>query len=167
MYFLLTLLITGLALQVTYLVLFLFAFHRSRVHHIPDRLPGVSLIIAAHDEEENLRELIPLLMEQNHPDFEVIVVEDRCNDGTYDFLLEATRQYKGLKMVRVVFKPDHIHGKKYALTLGIKAARHEWILLTDADCRPATREWMSCMGSYMADQTQIVIGCSPYLTQPG
>jgi glycosyltransferase involved in cell wall biosynthesis len=87
---------------------------------------------------DNLRELVPMLLTQSHPEFEVIIVEDRCNDDTYDFLREAAKQDTRLKLVRVVDKPEHITGKKFALTLGIKAAKYDWVLLTDADCRPAS-----------------------------
>lgn len=127
----------------------------------------VSVIVCAHDEEQNLRELLPLLLAQNHPEFEIIIVEDRCNDGTYDFLLEQTNKYARLKMVHVTNKPEHINGKKYALTLGIKAARYDWVLLTDADCRPDSTEWIRQMAGSFTDTNFITIGFSPYLSEPG
>ncbi|MBL7849958.1 MAG: glycosyltransferase [Cyclobacteriaceae bacterium] len=125
------------------------------------------MVVCAHDEEANLRELVPLLLAQDYPDFEVIVVEDRCNDGTYDYLLEATRQHARLKMVRVKYLPDHLTGKKYAVTLGLKAALHDWVLLTDADCRPSGNQWIRSMASRMMPDKQIVIGYSPYYREPG
>lgn len=129
--------------------------------------PPVSIIVCAHDEEANVRQLVPELLRQNYPDFEVIVVEDRCNDNTYDYLLEATRVNPGLKMVRVQFLPEHITGKKYALTLGVKAATHDWVLLTDADCRPNGREWLRNMAAQMTPDKQFVIGYSPYRKERG
>jgi len=128
---------------------------------------AVSVIVCAHDEELNIRELVPLLLQQNHPCFEVIVVEDRCNDGTYDYLLEATKEHELLKMVRVVNKPEHVNGKKFGLTLGIKAAKHDWVLLTDADCRPASANWITKMTEKQDASTQIVLGFSPYFKSPG
>ncbi len=130
-------------------------------------LPAISVIVAAHDEEENLRELVSSLLEQDHPEFEVIIVEDRCNDGTYDYLLGATKQYPRLKMVRVVHKPEHIHGKKFALTLGIKAAKYDWVLLTDADCRPAGKSWITRMSEQAVGPAELVLGFSPYIKHPG
>ncbi|MBL7871120.1 MAG: glycosyltransferase [Cyclobacteriaceae bacterium] len=124
-------------------------------------------MVCAHDEEENLKELIPLLLKQDHPEFEVIIVEDRSNDGTYDYLQQATAEYDRLKMVRVVHKPDYLNGKKFALTLGIKAAKYEWLLLTDADCRPACDQWIKHMTEKYDDRTQIVLGYSPYEKQEG
>ncbi len=108
-----------------------------------------------------------MLLAQEHPEFEVIVVEDRCNDNTYDYLLAATKLDARLKMVRVVHKPEHINGKKFALTLGIKAARYDWVLLTDADCRPSSNLWMAKMSEAMDDTAQIVLGYSPYIKTKG
>lgn len=129
--------------------------------------PGVSVIVCAHDEEQNIRKLVPKLLSQQYKEFEVIVVEDRSNDETYDYLLEETRHRDRLKMVRVQQKPDHINGKKYALTLGIKAARYDWVLLTDADCMPDSPSWISAMAACMSvEGKEIVIGYSPYRAYP-
>ncbi len=129
--------------------------------------PPVSIIVCAHDEEANIRELVPQLLQQDYGEFEVIIVEDRCNDNTYDYLLEATRVYPRLKMVRVQFLPEHITGKKYALTLGVKAAAHDWVLLTDADCRPEGNQWLRNMASAMSDDKKFVLGYSPYREHAG
>src|SRR6185295_1046572 len=145
---------------------FLIAFAR-RKETISGETPPVSIIVCAHDEEQNLRELIPLLLQQDYPQMEIIVVEDRCNDGTYDFLLEATQHDQRLKMVRVRHLPDHINGKKYALTLGIKAATFEWVLLTDADCRPEGNQWVRTMGAHFQSEKEIVIGYSPFVKAGG
>ncbi len=127
----------------------------------------VSVIVCAHDEEANLRELIPQLLAQDYDAFEVVVVNDRSNDGTYDFLLEQTKIDPRLKMVNVDRLPVHVNGKKFALTLGIKAAAHEWILLTDADCRPVSKQWIASMSSHFSEHSDFVLGFSPYLHTPG
>ena len=157
---------TLLGIQIIYFSLFLFAFAKENKSVVGNPKP-VSVIVCAHDEEQNLRELVPLLLAQHHPEFEVIIVEDRCNDGTYDYLLAATREDPRLKMVRVVHKPDHISGKKFALTLGIKAAQYDWVLLTDADCRPVSKHWINHMNERMDEETQIVLGFSPYFKSKG
>ncbi len=150
-----------LGIQVVYLLLFLVAFLKNRPAPLENTIP-VSVIICAHDEVNNLKELLPLLIHQDYPEFEVIVVEDRSNDETYDFLLQATKEFPRLKMVRVVHKPEHIHGKKFALTLGIKAAQFEWVLLTDADCRPTSNLWIRTMMKQATTTTEIILGFSPY-----
>jgi len=108
-----------------------------------------------------------LLLQQDHPEFEVIIVEDRGHDGTYDYLLTAMKEKERLKMVRVVHQPDHISGKKFALTLGIKAAKYDWVLLTDADCRPNSNRWLNRMSGCFISELQIVLGFSSYEKWPG
>jgi glycosyltransferase involved in cell wall biosynthesis len=155
-----------LGIQIVYLLALLRAFLQKR-KAIKTTVQPVSVIVCAHDEEENLKELIPILLRQNHPAFEVIIVEDRSNDGTYDYLLEATQHDNRLKMVRVTNKPEAMNGKKFGLTLGIKAAKYDWVLLTDADCRPATENWIARMSEHFTPNTEIVVGYSPYQKLPG
>lgn len=130
-------------------------------------LNAVSVIVCAHDEEENLRALIPMLLQQQHPEFEIIIVNDRSNDGTFDFLLEETKQEPRLKMVNIDSTPAHVNGKKYAITLGIKAAKHNWVLLTDADCRPNNEQWIKTVSNQTADDKNFVLGYSGYEKRPG
>jgi glycosyltransferase involved in cell wall biosynthesis len=147
--------------QVLYLLIFTISLSRKRVSNNTERLP-VSVIVCAHDEEENLKELIPALLSQDHPEFEVIIVDDRSNDSTFDFLLAETAKDHRLRMVHVNRTPPHANSKKYALTLGIKAARFEWLLLTDADCRPDGNSWISAMSHRFSEATNFVLGYSPY-----
>jgi glycosyltransferase involved in cell wall biosynthesis len=127
----------------------------------------ITVIICAHDEINNLKELIPILLNQNYPEFEVIVVEDRSNDETYDYLLEETKKFPNLKMVRVEHLPAEVNPKKYALTLGIKGAKHEHVLLTDADCRPTSASWIAEMSKGFSGSKEIVLGISPYRREKG
>jgi glycosyltransferase involved in cell wall biosynthesis len=159
-----TLSIVGI--QIIYLLLFLIAFSKKKTSAISSE-PPASIIVCAHDEEKNLRELIPQLLSQHYSDFEVIIVEDRCNDGTFDFLLEATKQNPRLKMVRVTQAPEHINGKKFGLTLGIKAAKNDWLLFTDADCRPHSDNWLKEMSTGFEGDSQIVLGFSAYEKEKG
>jgi glycosyltransferase involved in cell wall biosynthesis len=153
-------------IQVLYFIIFLTAFLRKRTERTSTQLP-VSVIVCVHDEEENIKELIPLLLEQDYPEFEVIIVNDRSNDGTYDYLLEETKKIPRLKMVHVDRTPEHVNGKKYGITLGIKAASHEWVLLTDADCRPRSKHWITSMSAQFTNEAQFVLGYSPYEKRPG
>ncbi len=157
---------TLLGIQIVYLIVFLVAFARKR-ENPGSNTPPVSIIVCAHDEEGNLRELVPILLQQDYPEMEVIIVEDRSNDGSYDYLLEATKIDSRLKMVRVQHLPGHINGKKFALTLGIKAATFEWILLTDADCRPESNQWVKTMASSFQSEKKIVVGYSPFIKSKG
>ena len=130
-------------------------------------LKPISVIVCAHDEEKNLRELIPVLLSQQHPEFEVIIVNDRSNDGTYDLLLEETKKDSRLKMVDVKNTPSHVNGKKFGITLGIKAAKYDWVLLTDADCRPNNEQWIRTVSERCSEDKNFVLGYSAYEKQPG
>jgi glycosyltransferase involved in cell wall biosynthesis len=158
--------LAAIAIQIVYYSVFLIKLSGDRSG--PDGEPQpVSVIVCAHDEEQNLRELIPILLQQAHPAFELIIVNDRSNDGTYDYLLEETKKESRLRAVQVDHTPAHVNGKKYAITLGIKAAKHDWILLTDADCRPATDQWISTMSSRFMPDTNFVLGYSAYEKRKG
>ena len=128
--------------------------------------PGVSIVVAAWNELDNLKELLPLLDQQEYPDFEVILIDDRSSDGTYDYLRTNEGQYKHVKMVHVNALPEHFTAKKYAVTMGIKKASKELILLTDADCRPTT-QWVKQMVAQLDEHTEVVLGVSPYTAEEG
>ena len=153
-------------IQILYFITFIVALSKKQQTKETAPLP-VSVIVCAHDEESNLKELIPALLAQDYATFEVIIVDDRSNDGTFDMLLADTAKDHRLRMVHVNRTPPHTDSKKYALTLGIKAARYEWLLLTDADCRPLSTKWISTMSAQFSDNTNFVLGYSPYNKAPG
>ncbi|MFQ3577186.1 MAG: glycosyltransferase, partial [Cytophagales bacterium] len=115
------------------------------------------------------------MFNQNHNDFEVIVVNDRSTDETYDFLREYSYTEKRLKVVNINETPYGMSAKKYALTLGFKAAKNEILLLTDADCLPDTEDWISSMATaYVMDgendvkkNCQVVLSFSGYFKEKG
>lgn len=131
--------------------------------------PPVSIVVAARNEYENLQKLVPALLELDYPNYEVIIVDDRSYDETYDYLLSMAEKHEQLRVVRVNATPEHVTGKKYALTLGIKAAKNEILLFTDADCLPNSPEWVSYMvAPYVANEkTELVLGFSPYIKYAG
>lgn len=132
--------------------------------------PPVSIIICARSEFENLQLLLPQLLEQNYPEFEIIVVDDASWDGTTSYLEELV---KTEPRINAVFVTDdmkkYYQGKKLALSLGMKAAKHEHVLLTDADCLPASKDWIKhMMRPYLQNkETEIVLGFSPYSKDSG
>jgi glycosyltransferase involved in cell wall biosynthesis len=122
----------------------------------------VSVLVCAKNELENLKNLLPKLLKQAYSHYEIIIVDDRSDDGSYEFLKEEKERSENLKLVRIDFVPDHIHPKKYAITLGIKAASHDLVLLTDADCEPATIHWIGSMTRQFKEDTNFVLGFSNY-----
>ncbi len=166
MQILIFLFLTAIGIQLVYLFLFFIAFLRNKSGQDAEPVP-VSIVVCAHDEAENLKALIPELLDQDYPEFEVIIVNDRSNDSTFDYLLEETEKHPRLRMVNVKVTPERVNGKKYGITLGIKAASYEWILLTDADCRPRGKNWIRALSRHFDHDTKFVLGFSPYLRQPG
>ncbi len=106
---------------------------------------GVSIVICAKNEAENLQNFLPAVLEQDYPLYEVIVVNDASEDNTAEVLARFALQYKHLRLTFVPQGAQLRSSKKLALTLGIKAAQYDYILLTDADCRPASKDWITHM----------------------
>ena len=128
----------------------------------------VSIIIAARNEAENLKIFLPSILEQKYPKFEVIVANDKSVDDTELILKDLKEKYPQLKTVDITHTPEHLNSKKYALTLAIKAAQHENLLLTDADCQPSSDHWLHLMANQLKKpSTQIILGYSPYKSEPG
>lgn len=123
----------------------------------------VSVIIAARNEAGNLERFLPSILEQDYPDYEVIVVNDCSYDRTAELLKEMKQRYPRLKVVDVRENEKYRHGKKFAVTMGVKAASSERLLFTDADCRPLSADWIRMMqDAYRDESTEIVLGVSPY-----
>jgi len=134
---------------------------------LPDNYIPVSVIISARNEYENLKENLPVILAQDHPDFEVVVVNDCSYDQSELLLEEYAKQYANLKVVTITEHARFKTGKKFALTLGIKAAKNENLLFTDADCQPASAYWIRRMTANLTGDTQIVLGYSPYKKSTG
>ena len=131
------------------------------------KLP-VSVIICAKNEAENLLENLPEIFNQEHDDFEVVVVNDCSVDETEDVLRAFADKHHNLKIVTVKENEHFSGGKKFALTLGIKAAKYDVLLLTDADCKPKSDRWIKQMTAPFADETtEIVLGYSGFQQQKG
>ena len=127
----------------------------------------LSVIICSRNEIENLKvNLVPILS-QDYPDFEVIVVNDCSNDGSDWFLRDLSMEYKNLKVVTIIEHSRFKHGKKFAVTLGIKAAKNENLVFTDADCKPSSNQWLKHMQNNFTGNTEIVLGYSPYEIKGG
>lgn len=127
----------------------------------------VSLIICARNEESNLKKNLPLILNQEYSDYEVIVVNDCSGDESYRVLADFKEEYSHLKVTTIHEDEKFSHGKKLALTLGIKAAKHDLLLMTDADCYPESKNWLRNMQANFTDETDIVLGYGGYLPQRG
>jgi glycosyltransferase involved in cell wall biosynthesis len=129
--------------------------------------PPVSVIICARNEEENLTAFLPDILEQDYPQFEVIVVNDCSFDKSIDVLKSFAHRYSNLKVADIKEVAGREHGKKFALTIGIKAASHETLLLTDADCRPESKSWIRNMVSAYTPGKELVLAYGKYAAGKG
>ncbi len=128
----------------------------------------VSVVICARDEANNLERFLPEILTQNFSfSQEVIVVNDNSNDDTKFFLEELQRTFRQLKPVTLEQEALHIPGKKYPLSIGIKSSRYEVLLLTDADCQPASPNWISTMMDTYDEGAEIVLGYGAFLKKGG
>jgi cellulose synthase/poly-beta-1,6-N-acetylglucosamine synthase-like glycosyltransferase len=142
-----------------------FAFAKSTEEHEASQEP-VSVVICAKNERDNLLNFLPEFLSQDYPVFEVIVVNDNSVDDTEDVLKAYSLQYPTLKIVTLPDSDRFYGSKKFALTLGIKAAKYDNVLLTDADCRPVSPNWIKSMSKY-ADKKEIILGFGAYEKQSG
>ena len=141
------------------------AFYKNRQASIK-KVP-VSVIIAARNEYDNLMENLPAILEQDYPDFEVVVVNDGSWDDTSVLLKAFQEKCAHLKIVYCPDNETYHAGKKMAITLGVKAAKNEQLVFTDADCKPLNKNWLSTMMSSMEQSSAIVLGFSPYSKEKG
>jgi glycosyltransferase involved in cell wall biosynthesis len=137
-----------------------FAFGKPQ--NITQKNIPVSVIVCAKNEEENVKKYIPLLAEQNYPDFEIVLIDDASSDETLEVFEEFEKQYSNIRLVKVENNEAFWGNKKYALTLGIKAAKKEYLLFTDADCYPISKDWITAMTSQFTETKTIVLGYGGY-----
>jgi len=128
----------------------------------------VSVIICARDEDENLARNLPGVLVQAYPStYEIVAVNDNSVDDSKYILQELKKTFKSLHIVELTQEAVHISGKKYPLSIGIREAKHEILLLTDADCVPASEHWIEKMQAAYDDKIEIVLGYGAYHKQKG
>lgn len=133
----------------------------------PGAAQPVSVVICAWNEEDNLRDNLPIILEQDHPEFEVIVVNDHSTDET-EYLIDSwTHAYPNLRLVNLNRENAKVRGKKFAISIGIKGAKYDRIVFTDADCRPKDKQWLRQMSAGFKGGKEIVLGYGAYEKKPG
>lgn len=132
-----------------------------------DEQPGVSVIICARDRADDLRVFLPHVLEQDYPEFEVIVVDNGSLDDTTDVLNIYQQRYPHL---RTTFVPNQARlrsPRKLAITLGVKAARYDHLVFTSPECCPENRHWLSHMVRNFVPGVDFVIGYNAFYEQHG
>lgn len=130
--------------------------------HFTKELPPLSVVICARNESENLRRFLPSVLEQDYPEFEVIVINDGSTDESEAVLSAFEEKYQHLYHSFTPENARYISRKKLALTLGIKASKHDWLVFTEANCMPESNQWLRMMARNFTPHTQIVLGYSGY-----
>lgn len=155
-------------IQMLYLI-FIFSrlsFYRKK-ETVENPLMPISVIIAARNESDNLYENLPAILNQEYPEFEVIVVNHQSIDDSNWLLIAFQQQYKNLKVIDIP-KNKHLRsGKKFPITMAIKGAKYEHFILTDADCKPASSNWLKKMATSFSTSKQIVMGYGPFNKEKG
>jgi glycosyltransferase involved in cell wall biosynthesis len=155
------------AIQLFYYLFFYLSVCLKRNPETKKRSQPVSVIICARNESYNLRNFLPSILEQDYPDFEVIVVNDCSEDNSYEILGEYLKKYPNLRVSTVNKDPKFAHNKKFAQFIGIKAAKNELLLFTDADCKPESDKWIEGMTSHFEEEINFVLGYGGYVRKPG
>lgn len=128
----------------------------------------VSIIICAKNEAGNIAKNLPGVLFQNYKTtHEVILVNDNSDDDSKYVIDEYKKDFKNLVQIDLVQEAKFIAGKKFPLSMGIKSSKYETLLLTDADCVPASEYWLSKMQNAYKEGIEIVFGYGAYSKKPG
>lgn len=157
------------AIQIFYYLFFFtrLAFYKPKTKNVSQTHP-VSVIICARDEAANLAKNLPgALVQKYKTTHEVIVVNDNSLDESKYILDEYKKTFKQLQVVELMQEARFIPGKKFPLSVGIKTAKHEVLLMTDADCVPASEYWIEKMQEGYKENTEIVLGYGAHHKKKG
>ncbi len=149
----------------SYFYLFLFRKYTSfRQSVIENKNRAISVVVCAKNEADNLKSLLPGLAQQDHPSFEIVLVDDASTDNTLKEMLSFEEAYvnSNFKVTIIQISAADSKGKKEALSKAIQMAKNEYILLTDADCQPVSEKWITYMTSPFSDEKAIVLGYGAY-----
>ncbi|MGA2824450.1 MAG: glycosyltransferase [Bacteroidales bacterium] len=151
-------------IQLFFYGFFFLKFARYKEASSSAKTEGVSAVICARNEYHQLKENLPLILTQEYPDFEVVVVNHASEDDTAFLLSKMAEKYPQLKIVEIRENLNFFDGKKFPLSIGIKSAANDMVLLTDADCRPVGPHWISLMAGGFSKEKEIVLGYGAYMS---
>lgn len=128
---------------------------------------GISIIICAKNELNNIKRFFPSWINQEYPNFELIIVNDQSTDGSAEYLNTLALQYDKLKIVSISKDSSkELKGKRHALWQGIQAAENDYLFFTDADCQTNSKLWLRDLSKAFAQNgKEIIIGYSPYFKE--
>lgn len=150
--------IAFMAIQLFYFFFIYGPFAFFNKEHKTGKTPSVSVIVCAKNEIENCKILIPLILEQDYPSFELVLVDNASSDETLDLFEQYEARYKNIKLVKVENIEAFWGNKKFALTLGIKAAKNEYLLFIEPNSYPSTNQWIKEMSQCFEVNKSIILG---------
>ncbi|MBR0036227.1 MAG: glycosyltransferase [Bacteroidales bacterium] len=138
-------------------------------HKIPfaEAQPGVSVVVYAHNQADDLIRNLPVILDNDYPDFEVIVVDDGSTDDTESVLTQMDQRSEHFFHTSLAEKITTLSHRKMAMLLGVKAAHNSIVLMTDAHCVPATNRWIADMAKHFTEGVDAVLGPVVYENRVG
>lgn len=130
-------------------------------------LPPLSVIIVTKDSGSALTKNLPAILEQDYPEFEVIVINDKSAGEDENILKLLSDKYNNLYHTFIPETARYVSRKKLGIAMGIRASRYEWLVVTEPYCCPVSRNWLRRLAEQMTPNTDIVLGYSNYLPQKG
>ncbi|MFD2528790.1 MULTISPECIES: glycosyltransferase [Polaribacter] len=149
-------------LQIVYYLFFTSFLFKDKEQTNTSKETPVSVIICAKNEAKNLQKFLPSILEQTYSNFEVVLINDASSDATSEIMEDFQKKDERIKCIEVENIEAFWGNKKYALTLGIKAANYEHLLFIDADCKPVSKNWITEMSKNFSETKTIIIGYGKY-----
>jgi poly-beta-1,6-N-acetyl-D-glucosamine synthase len=143
------------------------AFRKREKENSDSSLPPLSVIICARNEASNIESFLPSVLEQDYPSFEVLVINDGSEDETEEVLDLMQKKYKHLRVSKIQNDFQFSHSKKLPMLIGIKAAKNDLLVFTDADCKPVSDKWLASVAKGYSSGAEIIIGYGGYLPGKG
>ena len=159
-----------MAVQCYYQIYFFLKFIRFKVVELDyshTNSEPISVIVCARDEYKNLVETVPAMANLQYNPYEFLLVDDVSFDGTRDFMDAFIKTKRHVNYLRIQQEGQMFNGKKYPLSLGIKTSQHNNLALTDADCMPASPNWLQYINEQYAQGKQVILGYGPYQKAKG
>ncbi|ETN96840.1 glycosyltransferase [Zhouia amylolytica] len=152
-----------IAIQIFYLLFFFrrFAFHKETAAK-KESVPAISIIIFIKNQAEDLKENLPYILSQNYPEFELVLINYDSYDDSLDIMESFADKYPQIKIVNVKNNEAFWGKKKYALTLGIKAAKYNHLVFTEINCKPDSDHWLLEIASKFDSEKTIILGYSAF-----
>ena len=131
-----------------------------------NKLPYISVIVPARNEEKNIHKCIKSIAENNYPKdkYEIIVIDDRSQDLTSEVIKGLFDDYSNLRLLQIKAETEELNlrGKPGALQAGIESSKGEIILMTDADCT-VENNWIRTIANLYEDDSLGLVASFTYV----